>query len=455
MKRMIILALLIYASFSAFAQDFNQLLDKGDEYYAAGNYKEAIVYFSEAISADPKQSKGFWYRGDAYMNSGKYEEAIEDYTRAIQLEPTFWKFYAKRGDCYANTGQHALAEKDYAKGLEMEPGAWSIYLNRGDLYLKMNKKEQACADYKKSLDLGEKSAKAKAKTAGCDWANAAETPCAPVAEGAGKVEIDPFTGTVFISKGLSYESFELVTEEGNSYITGMNIGRGESFTLKLVNPSQFCVDGEGQVFAGTGFVLYDNSGNELGRQEDIYESNEGLPAEYLKSLSVTLGFNELEINKEYLIKIRFFDKRGKGEVIVEMPFYLTDKTDKSDKITSSQNSLGPGINTAAVGAEVASLTITGEGNKPVKDNTLAANQTYNINLGGLKYLGAGTKYTIRLLTDGGELMIHETNAVNTVKGEADIPLSIKSISQGNYFVWIRIQDTNGHSIGITMPVTIK
>lgn len=455
MKKMITLALMMFGSFSLFAQAFNQLLDKGDEFYMAGKYEEAIVHFSEAISADPKQSKGYWYRGDAFAKLAKYPQAIEDYTKAIALEPTFWKFYAKRGDCYAYSGQHALAEKDYAKGLEIEPGAASIYLNRADLYAKTNKKDLACADYKKALDLGEKSAKSGAKATGCEWANVAEAPCPAINADASKSEIDPFTGIVFTSKGLSYESFEITTEEGNEYITGRNLAKGESFKLKVLQPSNFCANAENEVFAGTGFRLYDDQGTDLGGQEDIYDSNEGLPAEYLKSLSITLGFTELEANKEYILKIRFFDKRGGGEILVEMPFFLTGKTDRSNKITTNVNGLGAGVKMAAVGADATSFTVTGQDSKPVKDGVLAPNQTYNVNIGGLKYLGAGSTYMIRLLTDGGEVMIHESNSIDVTRGEANILLPVKAISQGNYFLWVKIQDTNGHNIGITMPVTVN
>src|SRR5438128_10672855 len=102
MKLSILTALIVALTISLKAQTYGDLIVKGDDLYAAKNYKEAINYFSQAIKLDASLAKGFWFRADAYRALTNYDAAVNDYTAAIALEPKNAKFYKLRGDCNYN-----------------------------------------------------------------------------------------------------------------------------------------------------------------------------------------------------------------------------------------------------------------------------------------------------------------------------------------------------------------
>ena len=446
MKKTYPLFLFLFLGRAAFSQEFEKLLKKGDEYYTAQNYPEAINYFTQAIQADAKNSKGYWYRGDAYNDIKNHTEAVKDYSQAIEIEPTSKRFYKKRGDCYYNLNRFALAEKDYGKGLEINNKDSILWLYRGDCYAKMKDTAHACSDYQKAYELGEKSGRSSAKELGCQWVKSFVKPCPSGTASIDKIEVDPFTGAVFILKGLGFETYEFKPKDGVAYITGPQIGKDESFVLKVLHPTNFCQDADENVFVGTGFKLYDEKGVELAATDDIYEdSKEGIPSSFLKSLSITLSFNKLETGKNYLLKVRFFDKRGHGEIWVEMPFKLASKTELFNNILFTEFTLGDGIKSGAVETEVKKLTLK-------QSDT---DKSYKINLEGITNTGSNFSYRLRLINDKGIIATEENGQAQVTNSNAELKFTTGDLAAGNYIIWLKLQDNTGKNIGFTIPMYNK
>jgi tetratricopeptide (TPR) repeat protein len=422
MKNLAIFLFFFLLKTAVFAQDFDKLIEEGDVFYNKAEYEEAAKIFTKAIAADPQNSKGYWYRGDAYFHSRKYAEAVSDYTKAIEIEPTYNRFYTKRGNSFKNLGQN----------------------------------DKACEDFQKGFDLGDAEARTDAREILCEWAKIAETPCPQGEAAIQKIEVDPFTGAVFISKGLHYDKFEIEPKEGVGTITGARLGKDDSFVLKLLEPENFCADGDGNVLFGLGFSLYDDAGASLGEVADLYaEQDNGLPSEFLKSLSATLSFEQLEIAKNYLLKVRFFDKRGNGEVLVEMPFTLAKKSDVFNNTSTTVNTLGLGIKSAAVGAEVKSLTFKNADNSVEDHFKLKANQPYTLNLTGVKKLAANVQYSLRIVSNSGEIIHNETGKAAFKKGDFTANLPVEKLLKGNYTVWIKLFDGTKNNFGAVIPINVQ
>ncbi|MES2766938.1 MAG: tetratricopeptide repeat protein [Bacteroidota bacterium] len=457
MKNLTIFLLFFLLKTAAFSQEFDKLIEEGDVFYNDKNYEKAAEIFTKAIAAAPQNSKGYWYRGDAYMENRNYTKAIADYTKAIEIEPGFWSFYKKRGDCYYALEQYKPAAKDFGKALELKPTESILWLYRGDAYLNLKQNDLACADYAKAFELGDVSAKTQAKSINCDWAKAADVPCVQGEQSIRKVEIDPFTGAVFISKGLSYDKFEFKPEDEVGYITGPRIGKDQSFDVKILEPQGFCADGDGNVFVGIGLILYDENQTELANIADIYaEKNEGLPAEFLKSLTATLSFTQLETGKNYLVKVRFFDKRGTGELFVEMPFISALKTDMFNNTSTTVNTLGEGIKSAAVGAQIKDLSFKNTTTKAAITNLdLKGNQRYSINLQGVKSISSNAQYLLRIVNEIGETIHTETGKAVLKGGNLDVNIPAGKLLQGNYTIWVKLFDATQNNLGVAIPVYVQ
>ena len=57
----------------------------GKQYYAAGNYDEAIAAYTQAIKRQPTNARAYFDRGLVYYKKREYDRALSDYNRAIEL----------------------------------------------------------------------------------------------------------------------------------------------------------------------------------------------------------------------------------------------------------------------------------------------------------------------------------------------------------------------------------
>jgi len=84
-----------------------------------GKMNEAIAQMSEVIKQNPQEDEGWNKRGNLYFSAGKYKEAVNDFTHA--LETNFGSeetIYRARARAYEKLGQHDLAQKDLKKADE-------------------------------------------------------------------------------------------------------------------------------------------------------------------------------------------------------------------------------------------------------------------------------------------------------------------------------------------------
>lgn len=63
------------------------LNDKGDSFYALGQYQEAINWYDKALEINPSDIDVLYYKGNSLYALGQYQEAITWYDKALVLEP--------------------------------------------------------------------------------------------------------------------------------------------------------------------------------------------------------------------------------------------------------------------------------------------------------------------------------------------------------------------------------
>jgi hypothetical protein len=142
------------------------------------------------------------------------------------------------------------------------------------------------------------------------------------------VERDPFLKWKAVSHLMDYAKITIEPTGGSGTLLSNHISNRQSVVIKLEKPKGF-VELNGKIFFGLGVqVINVGTNKEVLNVEDIYESNEGVSAELLQNLS--LRFSPDSTAKPfdvYLVKARFFDKKSKGEVLVEIPFSIQENSD--------------------------------------------------------------------------------------------------------------------------------
>ena len=63
---------------------------KGNAAFSAGQFPEAVKFFSEAIAVDPSNHVLFSNRSAAHASQGDYAAALEDARKTVELKPDWW-----------------------------------------------------------------------------------------------------------------------------------------------------------------------------------------------------------------------------------------------------------------------------------------------------------------------------------------------------------------------------
>src|SRR4051794_32296522 len=71
-------------------------MEKGIELAGQKQYDAAIVEFTKAIEAEPKDPRNYTNRGTAYRSAGKLPEAIADFVKAIEVAPKDYFGYMEK-----------------------------------------------------------------------------------------------------------------------------------------------------------------------------------------------------------------------------------------------------------------------------------------------------------------------------------------------------------------------
>jgi len=108
--------------------------NRGNVYNAKGNYDAAILDFGQAISLSPDYAHAYNNRGVSYYNKRLYDQAISDFTRAIAINSSYANAYYDRALAYKVKKYYAQALSDLNKYIGLTGGDSDIYNARGFMY---------------------------------------------------------------------------------------------------------------------------------------------------------------------------------------------------------------------------------------------------------------------------------------------------------------------------------
>jgi tetratricopeptide (TPR) repeat protein len=115
----ILLLCMVALPFAARAESAADLMEKGNEHYAAGRYDEALKAYEEAGAELPESGEISFNKGNAYFRKGEYEKAKEAY-EAAAIHTKDPSLEARSQFNLGNTAfatAEALVQKDMKKSL--------------------------------------------------------------------------------------------------------------------------------------------------------------------------------------------------------------------------------------------------------------------------------------------------------------------------------------------------
>jgi len=122
--------------------------------YSEGHYMEAIVKYSKAIEAAPKNTDWIINRALCYSKRGEYSAAEEDLQRAISLSEFPSKAYLHLANIYFMQDAFDQALTYYNLFIAMEPDYGLAYYNRGLSHDRLGDLAHACSDLQRAFEMG-------------------------------------------------------------------------------------------------------------------------------------------------------------------------------------------------------------------------------------------------------------------------------------------------------------
>jgi tetratricopeptide (TPR) repeat protein len=94
-------------------------IERGDEYFLAGDYEQAAEAYRQAISAAPGQPDPHDSLGWVLYSLGNFEEAAAEFSQAIELDPDWSDPYIGMAYVHLSTGDSESAERDFQTALNL------------------------------------------------------------------------------------------------------------------------------------------------------------------------------------------------------------------------------------------------------------------------------------------------------------------------------------------------
>jgi lipoprotein NlpI len=113
------------------ADDLESFLKDGAASLQKGKTDDALEAASKAITAAPKDARGYFLRGNVHATLRKHKDAIADFDKCLALDATFANAYQSRGGEYFKLADIEKSLADFDRFLELRPSARASHWQRG------------------------------------------------------------------------------------------------------------------------------------------------------------------------------------------------------------------------------------------------------------------------------------------------------------------------------------
>jgi tetratricopeptide (TPR) repeat protein len=123
----------------------------GIEAFSAGDFGEAVRFFSQALQEDPDDAEAYLHRAKANYYNEAYGEAICDAAESLKRESGNVEAYRIRANSYFAMKRYDLAIQDYSTVLDDLPKDADALFCRGQAYSASHDYQRALADLKLTI----------------------------------------------------------------------------------------------------------------------------------------------------------------------------------------------------------------------------------------------------------------------------------------------------------------
>ena len=125
----------------------------------AGEYSEAVAYFTRAIEEDSEDEEAYLHRGEAYLGLGEYDIALDDACTSMELDPDDLDGIFLRGRVFFHLGNFddAIADFEYliqeeSRGIEAIARKWRGHYWLGRVFAAQGEEKRAFMEYSRAIN---------------------------------------------------------------------------------------------------------------------------------------------------------------------------------------------------------------------------------------------------------------------------------------------------------------
>ncbi len=126
---------------------------KGDDFFDAENYEEALLCFNKAVELEPTNGEFWKNKGAVLEELEKSEDALVCYDKAVQLEPTNGEFWKTKGLMLQVQNKSEEALQCFDKAVELEPTNARAWAYKGMSESELGRNEEASIHMDKASEL--------------------------------------------------------------------------------------------------------------------------------------------------------------------------------------------------------------------------------------------------------------------------------------------------------------
>ena len=121
--------------------------NRGNEFYASGNYLSAIQCYQESLNINPSYAEAQINLGSVFRELGRLQEAEQMLKSAVVLNPLLWQGHYQFGLLLNQLGRFENAVDSYHKSIELNPGFNQCHWQLGLSLAKMGKWREAIKEF--------------------------------------------------------------------------------------------------------------------------------------------------------------------------------------------------------------------------------------------------------------------------------------------------------------------
>ena len=126
----------------------------GKDLYILGDFKNAIIHFSNSINIDPTIDENYISRGNAYRELNQLDLAEKDFLEVIKIRPDLsYMAYNNIGNLYKRRNEPLKAIEFFEKSIDANKFCFDCFYNAGLSYAKISKHEKAIDSFQKATKI--------------------------------------------------------------------------------------------------------------------------------------------------------------------------------------------------------------------------------------------------------------------------------------------------------------